>query len=393
MKKTLKSMDVSGKRVLMRADFNVPLDENGMITDEARIRAALPSITYILENGGKLILMSHLGRPKGEFKAELSLKPVAEKLSSLLGKEVKKLDDCVGEDVEEAVRGMKDGDIILLENLRFHPEEKKNDPVFAKQLASLGDVFIEDAFGTCHRAHASTVGVTKDLPSAAGFLVEKEIEYFEKVTKNPDKPFCLILGGAKVADKIPLIENMLDKIDYLLIGGAMAYTFLKSRHKGIGASRCEDGLADTVDRIFKLASEKKVSIFLPRDHIVAKEIKPDAEVRTVDENIPDNWIGLDIGPKTIQNYEKVLEEAKTIVWNGPVGLFEMAPFSGGTCALAEFISKLDEVTTVIGGGDTASAINQMNLGNKMSHMSTGGGASLEYLEGKELPGIAALDDE
>ena len=377
----------------MRADFNVPLDENGMITDEARIRAALPSITYILENGGKLILMSHLGRPKGEFKAELSLKPVAEKLSSLLGKEVKKLDDCVGEDVEEAVRGMKDGDIILLENLRFHPEEKKNDPVFAKQLASLGDVFIEDAFGTCHRAHASTVGVTKDLPSAAGFLVEKEIEYFEKVTKNPDKPFCLILGGAKVADKIPLIENMLDKIDYLLIGGAMAYTFLKSRHKGIGASRCEDGLADTVDRIFKLASEKKVSIFLPRDHIVAKEIKPDAEVRTVDENIPDNWIGLDIGPKTIQNYEKVLEEAKTIVWNGPVGLFEMAPFSGGTCALAEFISKLDEVTTVIGGGDTASAINQMNLGNKMSHMSTGGGASLEYLEGKELPGIAALDDE
>ncbi|MBL7073221.1 MAG: phosphoglycerate kinase [Candidatus Omnitrophica bacterium] len=393
MKKTLKDMDVSGKRVLMRADFNVPLDENGMITDEARIRAALPSITYILENGGKLILMSHLGRPKGEFKAELSLKPVAEKLSSLLGKEVKKLDDCVGEDVEEAVRGMKDGDIILLENLRFHPEEKKNDPVFAKQLASLGDVFIEDAFGTCHRAHASTVGVTKDLPSAAGFLVEKEIEYFEKVTKNPDKPFCLILGGAKVADKIPLIENMLDKIDYLLIGGAMAYTFLKSRHKGIGASRCEDGLADTVDRIFKLASEKKVSIFLPRDHIVAKEIKPDAEVRTVDENIPDNWIGLDIGPKTIQNYEKVLEEAKTIVWNGPVGLFEMAPFSGGTCALAEFISKLDEVTTVIGGGDTASAINQMNLGNKMSHMSTGGGASLEYLEGKELPGIAALDDE
>lgn len=392
MKKTLRDMDISGKRVLMRADFNVPLDENGMITDDARIRAALPSIKYILENGAKLILMSHLGRPKGEFIAGLCLKPVAEKLSSLLGKEVKKLDDCVGEDVEEAVRDMKDGDIILLENLRFHSEEKKNDPIFAKQLASLGDVFIEDAFGTSHRAHASTVGVTKDLPSAAGFLVEKEIEYFEKVTKDPDKPFCLILGGAKVSDKIPLIENMLEKIDYLLIAGAMAYTFLKSRHKGIGASRCEDGLADTVDRIFKLAGEKKVSIFLPRDHIVAKEIKLDAEVKTVDENIPDNWIGLDIGPKTVRNFEEVLKEAKTIVWNGPVGLFEMAPFSGGTRALAEFISKLD-ATTVIGGGDTASAVNQMNLGNKMSHMSTGGGASLEYLEGKELPGIAALNNK
>jgi len=392
MKRTLKDMDISGKRVLMRADFNVPLDKNGTITDDSRIRAALPSINYILENGAKLVLMSHLGRPKGEVKTEFCLNPVAEKLSSLLDREVKKLDDCVGEDVEEAVQDMNDGDIILLENLRFHSEEKKNDPAFAKHLASLGDIFIEDAFGTCHRAHASTVGVTEYLPSAAGFLVEKEIEYFEKVTKNPDKPFCLILGGAKVSDKIPLIENMLDKIDYLLIGGAMAYTFLKSRHKGIGASRCEDGLLDTVSRIFKSASEKKVSIFLPCDHIVAKEIKPDAEVKTVDENIPDNWIGLDIGPKTVRNYEEVLKEAKTIVWNGPVGLFEMAPFSGGTRALAEFISKLD-ATTVIGGGDTASAVNQLNLGNKMSHMSTGGGASLEYLEGKELPGIAALNDK
>ena len=392
MKRTLKDMDISGKRVLMRADFNVPLDKNGTITDDSRIRAALPSINYILENGAKLVLMSHLGRPKGEVKTEFCLNPVAEKLSSLLDREVKKLDDCVGEDVEEAVQDMNDGDIILLENLRFHSEEKKNDPAFAKHLASLGDIFIEDAFGTCHRAHASTVGVTEHLPSAAGFLVEKEIEYFEKVTKNPDKPFCLILGGAKVSDKIPLIENMLDKIDYLLIGGAMAYTFLKSRHKGIGASRCEDGLLDTVSRIFKSASEKKVSIFLPCDHIVAKEIKPDAEVKTVDENIPDNWIGLDIGPKTVRNYEEVLKEAKTIVWNGPVGLFEMAPFSGGTRALAEFISKLD-ATTVIGGGDTASAVNQLNLGNKMSHMSTGGGASLEYLEGKELPGIAALNDK
>jgi len=392
MKKTLRDMDIRGKRVLMRADFNVPLGENGIIADDTRIRAALPSIKYILDSGAKLILMSHLGRPKGECKTEFCLNSVAERLSALLDKEVKKMDDCVGEDVEEAVRDMKEGDIILLENLRFHLEEKKNDPAFAKQLASLGEVFIEDAFGTCHRAHASTVGVAGYLPSAAGFLLEKEIKYFEKVTKNPDKPFCLILGGAKVADKIPLIENMLDKIDCLLIGGAMAYTFLKSRHKGIGASRCEDDLAETVNRIFKLASEKKVSIFLPRDHIVAKEIKEDAEVKTVGENIPDNWIGLDIGPKTVHNYEDALKEAKTIVWNGPVGFFEMAPFSGGTRALAEFISKLD-ATTVIGGGDTASAINQINLGEKMSHMSTGGGASLEYLEGKELPGIAAIDDK
>jgi len=393
MKKTLKDVAVKGKRVLMRADFNVPLDESGSITDDSRIRAALPSINYILENGGKLILMSHLGRPKGEFKTEFCLKPVAERLSALLNKEVKKMDDCVGEDVEEAVRDMKEGDVVLLENLRFHKEEKKNDPVFAKSLASLGEIFVEDAFGTCHRAHASTVGVTEYLPSVAGFLVEKEIEYFEKVTKSPDKPFCLILGGAKVADKIPLIENMLDKIDCLLIGGAMSYTFLKSRLKGIGASRCETGLTETVNKIFKMANEKKVSIFLPKDHIVAKEIKEDAQVKTVDENIPDNWIGLDIGPRTVESYETVLKDARTIVWNGPVGLFEMTPFSGGTRELAKFISTLDAATTVIGGGDTAAAINQLNLAGKMSHMSTGGGASLEYLEGKELPGIQALNDK
>ena len=392
MKKTLKDVQLSDKRVLMRADFNVPLDENRRITDDSRIVAALPSIKYILENGGKLILMSHLGRPKGEVKPEFSLAPVAERLSTLLKKDVKKLDDCVGEDVEEAVANMKAGDVILLENLRFHAEEKKNDPAFAKELASLGDVFVEDAFGTCHRAHASTVGVTEYLPSVAGFLVQKEIEYFEKVTKNPDKPFCLILGGAKVADKIPVIENMLSKIDFLLIGGAMAYTFLKSRMKGVGASRVEDDMLDTVNKIFELASVHNVSIFLPKDHVVAKEISEKAKHKIVKEHIPDGWIGLDIGPGTVKSFEEVLKDSKTIVWNGPVGMFEMKAFSRGTRDLAKFISKLD-ATTVIGGGDTAAAINQLKLGSKMSHMSTGGGASLEYLEGKELPGIAALNDK
>ncbi len=392
MKKVITDVDVKGKRVLMRADFNVPLDENRKITDDSRIKAALPTIKYILDNGGKLIIMSHLGRPKGEALPEFSLTPVAERLSSLLKKTVKKLDDCVGEDVEEAVKEMKSGDVILLENLRFHKEETKNDPDFAKQLASLGEIFVNDAFGTCHRAHASTEGVTKYLPSVAGFLVKKEIEYFEKVTKNPEKPFCLLLGGAKVADKIPVIENMLDKVDYILIGGAMAYTFLKSRLKSIGSSKLEEEMIGTVDTIFKKASKKNVSIFLPKDHVVAKEINEKAKSKVVGEDIPDGWIGLDIGPKTIKSFEEILKESKTIVWNGPVGLFEMKQFSKGTSELAKFIARLD-ATTVIGGGDTAAAVNQLKLGDKMSHMSTGGGASLEYLEGKVLPGVAALNDK
>ena len=392
MKKTLRDIDVRGKRVLMRADFNVPLGDSRNVTDDSRIAAALPSIKYVLDNGGKLILMSHLGRPKGEVKDEFRLDPVADKLSILLKKNVKKMDDCLGADVEETVHAMKESDVTLLENLRFHKEEKKNDPQFARQLASLGEVFVEDAFGTCHRAHASTVGVTKYLGGVAGFLVNKEIEYFEKVTKDPEKPFCLILGGAKVSDKIPVIENMLDKIDFLLIGGAMAYTFLKSRLKGIGASRVEDGMSDTVEKIFKLAQKKDVSIVLPQDHVVATEVSPTAKRRIVKEHIPDGWIGLDIGPGTIKNFKKILKESKTIVWNGPVGLFEMKPFMAGTKELAKFIAKLD-ATTVIGGGDTVAAVNQLKLNTKMSHMSTGGGASLEYLEGKDLPGIAALDEK
>jgi len=392
MKKIVTDLDVKGKRVLMRADFNVPLDDRRNITDDSRITAALPTIKYVLENGGKLILMSHLGRPKGEVKTEFSLTPVADRLSTLLKMNVEKMDDCIGEYVEETAGRMKNGDVMLLENLRFHKEEKENDPGFAKQLASLGEVFVEDAFGTCHRAHASTVGVTKYLPSAAGFLVQKEIEYFEKVTKDPERPFSLILGGAKVKDKIPVIENMLDKIDFLLIGGAMAYTFLKSRLKGVGASRVEEDMLGTVKKIFELASLNNVGIFLPKDHVVAKEIKENAKRKVVAEHIPEGWIGLDIGPETVKSYKIVLKESKTIVWNGPMGFFEIKPFATGTKELAKYIARLD-ATTVIGGGDTAAAIYQMGLGKKMSHISTGGGASLEYLEGKELPGIAALDDK
>lgn len=392
MKKTVKDIPLKGKRVLVRVDFNVPLDDKRKITDDTRIVESLPTIKYIMENGGKVILMSHLGRPKGAVDPQFSLDPVAEKLSTLLKKDVKKLDECVGEDVEEAVKNMKEGDVILLENLRFHKEEEKNDPGFAKKLASLGDVFVMDAFGTCHRAHASTEGVTKYLPSVAGFLVQKEIEYFEKVTKNPDKPFCLVLGGAKVADKIPVIENMLDKIDFLIIGGAMAYTFLKSRLKGIGNSRVENEMMETVKKIFEKASAKKVSIFLPKDHVVSTEIKEGAKTKVVAEHIPDGWIGLDIGPETIKSFEGVLKDSKTIVWNGPMGLFEMKAYSKGTTEIAKFMAKL-EATTVIGGGDTAAAVNQLKLGSKMSHISTGGGASLEYLEGKVLPGIAALNDK
>jgi len=392
MKKTVADVDLKGKRVLMRADFNVPLDGNRNITDDNRIVAAMPTIKYVLDNGGKLVLMSHLGRPKGEVKNEFSLTPVADRLSALLKKNVSKTDDCIGEDVEDVVSQMKGGDVILLENLRFHKEETKNDPDFAKKLASLGEVFVEDAFGTCHRAHASTVGVPENLPGVAGFLVQKEVEYFEKVTKQPEKPFCLVLGGAKVADKIPVIENMLDKVDYILIGGAMAYTFLKSRLKGIGASRLEEEMMDTVNDIFVKAGQKNVSIFLPKDHVVAKEMKENARRKVVKENIPDGWIGLDIGPETIKSYKAVLKESKTIVWNGPMGLFEMKPFAKGTVELAKFMANLN-ATTVIGGGDTAAAVNQLKLSNRMSHISTGGGASLEYLEGKVLPGIAVLQDK
>ncbi|MFH1790937.1 MAG: phosphoglycerate kinase [Candidatus Omnitrophota bacterium] len=391
-KKTVRDIDIRDKKVLERVDFNVPLDDKQHITDDTRIAAALPTIKYILENNAKLILMSHLGRPKGKVVSEFSLAPAAEDLSKKLGKPVKMAGDCIGPDVKAIVDGMKPGDVVLLENLRFHKEEEKNDPGFAKELASLGDVFVNDAFGTCHRAHASTEGVTRYLPSVAGFLVEKEIEYFNRLLKSPDKPFALILGGAKVSDKIAVIENMLPKIDCLLIGGAMAYTFLKSRLKGVGNSKVEEDKIDMANEIFAAARDNNVSIFLPTDHVVAQSISDKARVRVSADFVPDGWIGLDIGPRTIKKFISVLKNAKTICWNGPLGYFELKPFRKGTAEVAKFISRLN-ATTVIGGGDTAAAINALNLGSRMSHISTGGGASLEYLEGKELPGIAALNDK
>jgi phosphoglycerate kinase len=335
--------------------------------------------------------MSHLGRPKGEMKENMRLTPVANRLKDLLGKDVSKLDDCIGSSVKDAVAKSGPGDVVLLENLRFHKAETKNDPAFAKELASLGDVFVNDAFGTCHRAHASTEGVTKYLPSASGFLVEKEIEYFERLLKSPEKPYVAILGGAKVSDKIEVINRLMESVDAILIGGAMAYTFLKSKGVGVGSSRVEADKLDLAGEILKKAKANKVNIILPEDHIIADKLDNSANIKESEVGIPDGWIGLDIGKKSIDKFKKRLGGAKTVIWNGPVGFFEMANFSRGTKEIAEFLAASD-CTSVIGGGDTAAAVTQLGLESKMSHISTGGGASLEYLEGKVLPGIAALND-
>ena len=392
-KKSITDVGLKGKRVLVRADFNVPLDDKLDITDDTRIRAVLPTIKYILDQGAKLILMSHLGRPKGKVKDEFRLTPVGKRLSELLGVGVLKLDDCIGPEVEEKTGAMKEGDVILLENVRFHPEEEKNNPEFSKALASLGEIFINDAFGSCHRAHASVEGVTNHLPAVAGFLLQKEIEYFEKVLKGPAKPFSLILGGAKVSDKIGVIENMLKLVDFILIGGAMGYTFLRSRRINTGSSRVEEDKIELASKIFEEAVKTNTSIILPEDHIAAEKIAEDSNARTIDDiSIPNGLIGLDIGPKTIEKFKSILAGSKTIVWNGPLGYFELAPFRRGTEEIARCITGL-EATTVIGGGDTAAAITQLGLESKVSHVSTGGGTSLEYMEGKTLPGIAALNDK
>ncbi len=392
-KKTIKDVTIDNKRVLMRVDFNVPLDDSGNITDDTRITSALPTIEYISKQGGKLVLMSHLGRPKGEVKENARLTPVAKRLQELLKRPVKKLNDCVGPEIESAIKDMKKGEVILLENLRFYKEEEKNDAGFAKRLASLGDIFVNDAFGTCHRAHASTEGVTHYLESVAGFLVQKEIEYFEKVLKSAERPFALILGGAKVSDKIPVIENMLSKVNQVLIGGAMAYTFLKQINIDIGSSRFEQDMADISKSILNKAKEKKVEILLPIDHIVCDNINEPKNITTTkDANISAGFLGVDIGPKTIKLFSDKIKNAKTIVWNGPMGIFEKGEFAKGTKAIAEAVAQA-KATQVIGGGDTAAAVVQFKLADKMSHISTGGGASLEYLEGKILPGIAALADK
>ncbi|MDI6783376.1 MAG: phosphoglycerate kinase [bacterium] len=387
-------IEVKGKRVLVRVDFNVPQDENGNITDDTRIRASLPTIQYIIEKGGKAILMSHLGRPKGKVDDKYRLTPIGKRLSELLGKPVLKLDDCIGPQVESAVNAMKDGEVALLENLRFYAEEEKNDPGFAQKLAKLGEVYVNDAFGSAHRAHASTEGVAKYLqPAVAGFLMKKEIDYLGKALENPARPFIAILGGAKVSSKIGVVKNLLNKVDCLIIGGGMTYTFVKAQGGSIGTSLVEEEQIPLAKEILAKAIEKSVPLLLPIDHIVADKFAPDANVQTVVRGgIPEGWIGVDIGPATIEKFAIEIRKAKTIVWNGPLGVFEMEPFANGTNALAKLVGESGAVT-IIGGGDSIAALEKAGYIAQMSHVSTGGGASLEFLEGIELPGLAALTDK
>lgn len=394
-KKTVDDLKVQGKRVLVRCDFNVPL-KDGVITDENRITAALPTIEKLMKDGGKVILCSHMGKPKGEPKPELSLAPVAKRLSELLGKEVvfAKDDNVVGENAKKAVAEMKDGDVVLLENTRYRKEETKNEENFSKELASLADIFVNDAFGTSHRAHCSTVGVTAFVEeSAVGYLMEKEIAFLGNAVNNPVRPFVAILGGSKVSDKINVINNLLEKVDTLIIGGGMAYTFAVAKGGHVGESLLELDKVDYAREMIEKAKEKGVNFLLPIDTVITKEFKNDTEYKTVPTGeIPDGWMGLDIGEKTRELFADAIKGAKTVVWNGPMGVFEMENFAKGTKAIAEALAAID-ATTIIGGGDSAAAVNQLGYGNKMTHISTGGGASLEFLEGKELPGVVAVDDK
>ncbi len=393
-KVTIKDIDVNGKKVLLRCDFNVPLDENLNITDKTRIIAALPTIKYLLDHNAKLILCSHLGRPKGEVKKEFSLAPVAKELSNQLGKEVKLAEDIVGPSAKELTSNMKEGDVVLLENVRFDPREEKNDDEFSKELASLAEVYVNDAFGTCHRAHSSTAGVAKFLPSACGFLIEKELKALGDALNNPVRPFVAILGGKKVSDKIGVIDSLLEKVDTLLIGGGMAYTFYKAQGYGVGNSVCELDKLDLATSLMEKAKAKGVKMLLPLDNKIGKEFKPDTESKVVKySEIPDGWEGFDIGPETIKLYTEELRKAKTVLWNGPVGLFEFDQFAVGTNAIAKCLAELKDCTTIIGGGDSAAAVTKAGLADKMSHISTGGGASLEFIEGKKLPGIECIQDK
>ncbi len=392
-KKTVKDVDLRGKKVLMRCDFNVPLDEERNITDNRRIVAALDTIKYLLDQDCKIILCSHLGRPKGEVKKEFSLEPVAKELTRLLGQEVKLAKDVIGESARELTSEMKPRDIVLLENVRFHREETDNDPEFAKKLASFAEVFVNDAFGTAHRAHASTAGVAAYLPAVCGFLIEKEINFLGETLEHPKRPFVAILGGAKVSDKIGVIDSLLEKVDTLMIGGGMAYTFFKAMGYGVGNSICEVDKVDLANELMEKAKQKGVKFLLPVDTKVGKEFDKDTESKIVDyKEIPDNWEGFDIGPRTIEMFKEELEKAGTVIWNGPVGLFEFDQFAIGTNAIAKILADIDAIT-VIGGGDSAAAIEKAGLSDKMTHISTGGGASLEFLEGKKLPGIECLQDK
>ena len=393
-KKTVRDIDLKGKKVLVRCDFNVPLDENFNITDNRRIVGALPTIKYLLDNDCKVILCSHLGRPKGQVKKEFSLAPVAKELSRLLGKEVKLADDIIGESAKTLTANMKNGDIVLLENVRFDAREEANDPEFAKELASLAEVYVNDAFGTAHRAHSSTAGVAAYLPAVSGFLMEKEINFLGTALENPERPFVAILGGKKVSDKIGVIDSLLEKVDTLMIGGGMAYTFFKSMGYNVGDSICELDKLDLAKELMEKAKAKGVKLMLPVDTKVGKEFKEDTESKVVPyTQIPDGWEGFDIGTETIKMYEEELKKAKTVIWNGPVGLFEFDQFAVGTNSLAKCFGSLEGVTTIIGGRDSAAAIEKIGIGDKFTHISTGGGASLEFLEGKKLPGVECLLDK
>ena len=393
-KKTIQDIDVSGKRVLVRVDFNVPLAEDGTVSDDKRIVAALPTIRYLLEHNAKVILCSHLGRPKGQVNPKYSLAPVGARLSELLpDTKIWFAEDTVGESAKTAIDDMKDGEIVLLENVRFYPEEEKNDPEFAKKLASLADIFVSDAFGTVHRAHASTAGVAAYLPAVAGFLIGKELGVMGEALDNPKRPFVAILGGAKVADKIGVIKNLLGKCDSLIIGGGMAYTFLKAQGYGTGTSLLDAESIDLAKDIMAEAKAKNVNFLLPIDTVVATEFDANAEHKVVPSTeIPDGWMGMDIGPKTAELFKKTIVEAATVVWNGPMGVFEFPVFAEGTKKVAEACAECAG-TTIIGGGDSASAVKKLGFADKMTHISTGGGASLEFLEGKTLPGVAVLNDK
>ncbi len=391
-KKTVKDIDLKGKKVFVRCDFNVPMDENQNITDNTRIVSALPTIKYLLEQNCKLILASHLGRPKGEVKPEFSLKPVAKELSRLLGKEVIMAKDVIGEDAMTKSANLKEGEILLLENVRFHREETDNDPEFAKKLASMAEVYVNDAFGSAHRAHASTTGIASYLPAVAGFLIEKELKFLGNAVNNPERPFVAILGGAKVSDKIGVIDSLLEKVDTLMIGGGMAYTFFKAQGYEVGNSICEMDKLDLAKNAMEKAKQKGVKLMLPVDTKIGKEYKPDTESKVVKyTEIPADWEGFDIGPETIKMFSEELKTAKTVIWNGPLGLFEFEQFAVGTNSIAKVLSEID-ATTIIGGGDSAAAVKKAGLEDKMTHISTGGGASLEFLEGKKLPGIECLMD-
>ena len=394
-KKTIRDVNVEGKKVFVRCDFNVPLDENGRITDENRIQGALPTIKYLLENGAKVVLASHLGRPKNGPEAKFSLKPVADRLNELLGGKVTMANDVIGEDAQAKVAALKNGEAVLLENVRFHKEEEKNDPEFAKKLAGFADIFVNDAFGTAHRAHASTEGISHYVEtSVAGFLIEKELEVMGGALSDPKRPFVAILGGAKVSDKIGVINNLLEKVDKLLIGGAMAYTFIVAKGGKVGNSKLEADKVELAKELIEKAQAKGVELYLPVDTVIAREFSADAESDVCETMaIPEGWEGLDIGPKTAAIFADVIKTAKTVIWNGPMGVFEFPKFAVGTKAVAQALADNPDAITIIGGGDSAAAIEQLGYADKVTHISTGGGASLEFLEGKVLPGIACLNDK